>query len=60
MFISAIKKQTDCSFYINKSLYGISQTWKSEIMREKKKINSIVLVYIADVSVNPSYIYGEH
>ena len=61
MLTSAIKKQTsDCSFYFIKSIYGISQTWKSGIMKNKgkKESNTIVLAYIADVSVstNPSYI----
>ena len=38
LIISAIKKQTsDRSFYFIKSLYGISQTLKSEIMRKKRK-----------------------
>ena len=64
MLISAIKKQSsDCPFYFIKTLYGISQTWKSGIMKKKrkKKSNFIVLAYIADVSVstNPSFI-GEH
>ena len=37
MLISAIKKQTsDCLFYFIKSLYGISQTWKSGITKKKK------------------------
>ena len=52
MLISAINKQTsDCSFYFIEFFYGISQTLK--------KSNSIVLAYIADVSVsaNSSYIY---
>ena len=35
--------------------YGISQTWKSGIMKEikvNKESNSIVFAYIADVSVS--------
>ena len=61
MLVSAIKKQTsDCSFYFIKSLYGISQTCKSGIIKKKgrKESHSIVLAYIADVSVstNPGYI----
>ena len=52
MLTSAIKKQTsDCSFYFIKSLYGISQTWKSGIMEKKRKRKAILLLaYIADVS----------
>ena len=48
MLISAIKKQTsDCCFYFIKFLYGISQTWKSGIMKKKgkKESNSVDLAY---------------
>ena len=58
MFMSAVKNQSShCSFYFIKSLNGISQTWKSGIMKkekEKKESNSIVLAYIAD-GPNRSY-----
>ena len=38
MITPAIKKQTSvCSFYFIKSLYDISQTWKSEIMKKNGK-----------------------
>ena len=58
MFTSAIKKLTsDCSFYFIKSLYGISnlEIWN----HRKKESNSIVLVYIADVSVSTNLSYIE-
>ena len=63
MHLSAIKKQTfDFSFYFIKFLLWYnSQTWKSGTIKKKgkKASNSIVLNYIADVSVttNPGYVY---
>ena len=42
MFTSAIKKQTDCSFYLNP--YMVFQTWNHRI-EKKKESNSIFSLY---------------
>ena len=45
--ISAIKKQTsDCSFYLIKSLYGISKTLKSGIIKKKGKKEKLIHCFI--------------
>ena len=53
MLPSAIKKQTSVCCSISLNPYMVFQTWKSGIMKKKRKKenNSIDLAYIADVSV---------